>query len=633
MDPKVSLTDTAQEAQNVAKVAGDKSDDDQAVDEEKPLEQADIDDDGTDKNSSAECFLYDMDTPPTFIEQIFGEPYHVYDKYPGHQISVRFIFTLAATYIVEGCLDWLLIAVRYYGTAVWNIGPADFQQFSTIVTFPWNVKLIYGLTIDSITFCGYRRKSYMAMFGVLGSLSMLMAVSFSESYGVQLIAVTLSQLSISFCDVIADALTVERTEFKSHTVATRLQSLAWGARSVASIAGVLVSTQMQKDEQIEDYLSVYWLYFAVSLSIPICGVLLPENSRKPRGSIAVENGSPTYLDTDRPASGSTESIVDIAEEEHYQAPQYPVRTILHLCFETICRKSIFYPLLFVFILCCTPQSGEAVTYYQIYFLGFTPVQIGYLEAVTSAAFLISIAILMVQSRKSNHNFSLKRLFLIWTIIATVLPFITLILIFRINVEWGIPDFAFMMSDTVIIKVTQKMLSMAINILFARICPPGIEGVFMTILTSVVNIAYTVAGYLSAWLIALMSIQCVEDPDDAENVICDFENLWILIVVVNLTTLVPLIFITRIPDEQELRLIGEELKDTTLDRDEEAPKKERSRDNLIGLFWLCEDRMFPFCKANVCCCACCQDDEPREVEMEHQVRSQSTVSPKNGHSIN
>lgn len=38
-------------------------------------------------------------------------------------------------------------------------------------------------------------------------------------------------------------------------------------------------------------------------------------------------------------------------------------------------------------------------------------------------------------------------------------------IFRLNLDWGIPDFAFMMSDTVIIQVTGMMLSMSINILF------------------------------------------------------------------------------------------------------------------------------------------------------------------------
>lgn len=53
----------------------------------------------------------------------------------------------------------------------------------------------------------------MSLFGILGSLSMFMAVTFAESYSIQLTCMTLAQLSIAFCDVIADALTVERTEF------------------------------------------------------------------------------------------------------------------------------------------------------------------------------------------------------------------------------------------------------------------------------------------------------------------------------------------------------------------------------------------------------------------------------------
>merc|ERR1712087_424884 len=229
----------------------------------------------------------------------------------------------------------------------------------------------------------------------------------------------------------------------------------------------------------------------------------------------------------------------------------------------------------------------------------------------SGALLIAIMILTVQSRKSNHNFSLRRVFIGWTLLATVIPFITLILVFRINVDWGIPDFAFMMSDTVIITVTGMMLSMSINILFARICPPGIEGVFMTILTSVVNIAYLVSGQISALLIKWHGIQCEEDPTDENEVICDFTNLYILIIVVNLTTLIPLCFIRKVPDEEQLKIIGDELKATTLDRDEEAVRKYSQREDLIGLYWWCENSVFPCCRRHICVCKYCQDEDGSE----------------------
>ena len=77
-------------------------------------------DDSTD-NTSSECFLYDTNTKPKLIEKIFGEPYHVNNKYPAHQITISCILQLAAVYIVEGCIDWMLIAARYYGIYVLSI--------------------------------------------------------------------------------------------------------------------------------------------------------------------------------------------------------------------------------------------------------------------------------------------------------------------------------------------------------------------------------------------------------------------------------------------------------------------------------------------------------------------------------
>lgn len=160
---------------------------------------------------------------------------------------------------------------------------------------------------------------------------------------------------------------------------------------------------------------------------------------------------------------------------------------------------------------------------------------------------------------------------------------------------------------------------------------------MTILTSVVNIAYQVSGFLSALLIKWFSIECVEDPDDADNVLCNFDNLWILIVVVNLTTLIPLVFIRKVPDEEQLKIIGEELKSTTLDRDERRIRKNTHREELIGLFWFFDSKVFPFCKKNVC--RSCGEEEntdelTKELEMEQRVMvgDETPMSPESGTSM-
>eukprot|EP01083_Nonionella_stella_P066063 173695_1 len=530
-----------------------------------------------DSDTEFNCFLYE-NTPPTWIERVFGEPYHVKDKYASHRVTLRFVLTLMAVYVAEGCEDWLLIAARYYGTSVWNIGPAEMQNLRSMLYLPWTIKIVYGLTIDCVPLFGYKRKSYMLLFGILAVVSMLIAILWAPHYNVQLICLTLNQLSVAFCDVIADALTVERTEFKSHSVATRLQSLAWGSRYTASIVGILVSTRIELSGKPDDMLIVYWLYLFISLFIPICSLLLPEKRirKKPKQH------------TD--ALDATDSMI------LNQAHSYSAKQILFLTFQTICRKSIFYPLLFVFTLALTPSSKEALDYYLMYRLNFSSVYIGYLSVAAGVAFLISIGIITYQARSSNHKFSLRKVALVWTLIATVLPFMTLVIVFGWNKKLGIPDIYFMASDKVFVAVAVDMLYMAMNVLFARICPPGIEGVFMTVLTSISNIGGILSLQISGALTNMFDIKCKEDPDDTDSMTCNFKYLWLLIVITNLTTLTPLIFIRKVPDERELKRIGEELKDATGMQGNE--RVERSR--ICGFYWIIMDHIVPFVQNQICC---------------------------------
>merc|ERR1712129_72512 len=168
---------------------------------------------------------------------------------------------------------------------------------------------------------------------------------------------------------------------------------------------------------------------------------------------------------------------------------------------------------------------------------------------------------------------------VWTLIGAILPFMTLILVFRLN-EGILSDVYFMLSDTIIVATALDILQMAINILYARICPPGIEGVFMTVLTSVSNIGMLISLQISSWLTALLGIECNEDPNDTDSVICDFTWLWLLIVIVNVSTLIPLFLIKKVPDEKELQQIGDELKNVSADSsDVNASYSESNRSNM------------------------------------------------------
>eukprot|EP00484_Ammonia_sp_Unknown_P004036 CAMPEP_0197070160 /NCGR_PEP_ID=MMETSP1384-20130603/198061_1 /TAXON_ID=29189 /ORGANISM="Ammonia sp." /LENGTH=158 /DNA_ID=CAMNT_0042508451 /DNA_START=1 /DNA_END=477 /DNA_ORIENTATION=+ len=123
---------------------------------------------------------------------------------------------------------------------------------------------------------------------------------------------------------------------------------------------------------------------------------------------------------------------------------------------------------------------------------------------------------------------------------------------------------------------------------------------MTLLTSVSNIGllinYQITGQIMRWL----GIECDEDPNDENRVVCNFHYLWLFIVIVNLSTLLPLVLIKRVPNEKELQKIGDSLNDAT-----SLNLKQLDRKQMIGIFGVCMDYVFPCVRKTLCCCVCKQ----------------------------
>jgi BT1 family len=77
--------------------------------------------------------------------------------------------------------------------------------------------------------------------------------------------------------------------------------------------------------------------------------------------------------------------------------------------------------------------------------------------------------------------------------------------------------------------------MPVLVLAARLCPPGVEATLFALLMSVVNLAglvsYEFGAVLTHWLGVNES---------------NFDKLWLLVVITNLTTLLPLPFLGWLP---------------------------------------------------------------------------------------
>jgi hypothetical protein len=106
---------------------------------------------------------------------------------------------------------------------------------------------------------------------------------------------------------------------------------------------------------------------------------------------------------------------------------------------------------------------------------------------------------------------------------------------------GISDQWFSIGDSLVLTVLGQVSFMPILVLAARLCPPGVEATLFATLMSISNGASVTGGFLGAGLTRLLGV--------TSN---NFQNLALLVLLCNLSSLLPLPFLGLLPSETELQ---------------------------------------------------------------------------------
>ena len=122
-----------------------------------------------------------------------------------------------------------------------------------------------------------------------------------------------------------------------------------------------------------------------------------------------------------------------------------------------------------------------------------------------------------------------------TIIAAVLGMTTLLLVTHANRALGIDDHWFSLGDSLILTVVGQITWMPVLVLSARLCPKGVEATLFALLMSIWNLSGLLSHELGALLTSWLGV--------TEN---NFEQLWLLVIITNLSTLLPLPFLGWLP---------------------------------------------------------------------------------------
>lgn len=421
--------------------------------------------------------------------------------------------TLAILFFVywsQGLTSLNSLAITLYYKDLFHLDPAYTQYIRGFSFVAWLIKPVYGLISDNIPIAGYHRKSYLFIWGVVGVISML-SILFHKSLFWSILALFTSQLSLAFCDVIADAIMVEKSR-KNETASSALQSFCWIVLSIGGFIGSILG-----------------------------GVLL--ESLSPQTVIAFSSVCPLLI------------ILSSFNFQESPSELKNCRNQVKTLLKALKKPQILKPLLFIIILGgITPRYSELFTYYMADVLKFSTTFLGTLQIAAYISVIIGSLIYYYHLK----NLEYRSIICIGQLTLLFINFIDLGLVTNSYTYLNLPSWVFAITGDVLNEVVSfTFRAMPLLVMSAKICPVGIEGTFYAFFMSVFNLSFEISGFIGGLLVQIFNVKTGS-----------YDFFWLLVVIQISSQLVPLVFLRLIPKnglEQE-EVQGIVLSELDLDSD-------------------------------------------------------------------
>lgn len=405
------------------------------------------------------------------------------------------LFAILTVYFVQGILNLSRLAVSFFLKDDLSLAPAEVAALTGLAAFPWVIKPLFGFLSDGFPLFGYRRRPYLIISGLLGCAAWIAMATVVQTPWLAAAMIILSSLSVAISDVIVDSVVVERARSESLDQVGSLQALTWGVSAVGSLTTAYLSGWLL--EQFSTRV-VFGITACFPLLISAIALLIIE---QPRPSVSIR-----------------ETTQNIGGQ-------------IKILWQTMRQKTILLPTMFVFLWQATPSADSAFFFFATNELHFNPEFLGRVRLVTSLAALLGIGIY----QKFLKQVSFRKMLGWSTVISAVLGMTTLLLVTHANRSLGIGDRWFSIGDNLILTVVGQIAFMPVLVLSARLCPKGVEATMFALLMSVWNLAGLLSHEFGALLTQWLGV--------TET---NFDRLWLLVTITNLSTLLPLIFVKWLP---------------------------------------------------------------------------------------
>ena len=432
-------------------------------------------------------------------------------------------------YLLLGFLQsYPRVALRQFTMQDLHASPALQQiMLSVIMVLPWQFKVLYGFLSDAFPIYGQHRKPYMLLGVAIYSLSWICLGIFSAVHptvGTTCFLLFTGTFGLIFTDVMSDTLVVERMKAEVGTDIGSMQTLCWCMRFIGNLVGLVIGG-IQISEAGTTPSTIFLTNGLVPLMVlPSLLYLKDEGNQEHKENNDGNDGND--------GKGTATALSSASSK-------------LWAVWDVMAEPWLFRPMLFVFVNAATPSSSDAFVNFMLLptdkdGLGISMGEYSVLLAIGQVASIAGACLYQwVFSGVQWRTF-----FYVVMFISLPISLTQLIVIFKMNEQWGVSSFAFLFGSEVVGDTMGFLIQMPILIMSAKLSPKNIEGTVYALQVSTNNIGGSVSGQLGALLTQYYDVT-------SEHL----GNLWKLTLVCIALGMLPMLFVPCLPEHAEHKVKG------------------------------------------------------------------------------
>lgn len=421
------------------------------------------------------------------------------------------------------------LAVQYFFKDELKVEPSQLAQINSIIHIPWAIKPILGLITDLMPIFGYRRKIYIMLCGLINLFCWLYMAFYTESTAMACFIIFIVNLTLSFCSVLGEAVVVELSQMETEdkdSKAKDLVSMFFFARTV----GELISSYLKGlFVDIMPLRKIFLIGCFIPSMLIIAGFMLiekrvcekSESRDNPQNNIDQENNYGTIDNNFENTYLHNSSVI-----------QQP-KNLMQEFTKFICQKYVLLPLSFIIIFKATPSYFDPFFYFITNELKINATALGQISFVSTIAVLF--AILVYKTYLKNFNF--KHMIILGTFISFFISLLCYLLVLRINLKFGIPDFYLLLFTNSFLSMVGEFVLLPILSLACVLCPKNLEGTIYSVFMSSLNLGGILSSLNGGILTSAMNISTK-----------DYSNLHWLVLASKISSLLPLPMLYFIDDK-------------------------------------------------------------------------------------